>query len=415
MRANYIILAVPFFVLAILVEVLLSHRKKLRTYRLHDSIANLGCGVGSQAFAAVTGAFGLYVYHQLQSHVGLLTISESSVLAWVALLLIDDFCYYLYHRGSHRVNVLWATHAVHHQSEEYNLAVALRQSWFTGLTSFVFYLPLALLGFPLAMFLTMRTINTLYQFWIHTRPIGKLGVLEWFLNTPSHHRVHHGVDPRYIDRNHAGMFIIWDRLLGTFEPEDTEPVYGTVKPLASFNPLWANFAEFARLWEMSVATTRLRDKLKLWFAPPEWRPADLGGIVQIPEVSRATQHIYGVQTSLPQTVYVITSFALTFVAAVLFLGVQQQLSGLHNAIYVAELTIALATVGGITENKPWAARTETLRLLSLCLLAGLGILPRLYAVMLLSSSVALLLGHALLTFTNNKSRSPQSSALPKLP
>ena len=205
MRANYIILAVPFFVLAILVEVLLSHRKKLRTYRLHDSIANLGCGVGSQAFAAVTGAFGLYVYHQLQSHVGLLTISESSVLAWVALLLIDDFCYYLYHRGSHRVNVLWATHAVHHQSEEYNLAVALRQSWFTGLTSFVFYLPLALLGFPLAMFLTMRTINTLYQFWIHTRPIGKLGVLEWFLNTPSHHRVHHGVDPR-LHRRADGLY-----------------------------------------------------------------------------------------------------------------------------------------------------------------------------------------------------------------
>jgi hypothetical protein len=176
---------------------------------------------------------------------------------------------------------------VHHQSEEYNFSVALRQSWFGQLTSWLFYVPLAIAGFPPAMFLVMTTLNTLYQFFIHTRLVGRLGPLEYVLNTPSHHRVHHGVNPRYVDRNYAGILIIWDRLFGTFEPEGDEPVYGLVKPLGSFNPLWANLHYWAQMADVARRTRRLRDKLRAFVAPPEWRPADLGGPVVVPEPDRS--------------------------------------------------------------------------------------------------------------------------------
>jgi len=148
--------------------------------------------------------------------------------------------------------------------------VALRQSWFGPLFSWVFYVPLAIAGFPPVMFLITHTLNTLYQFFIHTRLVGRLGPLEHFMNTPSHHRVHHGINPQYIDKNYAGVFIIWDRLLGTFEPEGVEPVYGLVKPLGSFSPLWANVHRWVEIASLSRQSRRLRDKLWAWLAPPGW-------------------------------------------------------------------------------------------------------------------------------------------------
>lgn len=388
METNYIILAVPFFVSLILLELFLSHRRGLRTYRLYDTITNLACGIGSQIYALGIYGLGFFIYAKVWQHFRLFDISPKSVLAWVVLLFIDDFCYYLYHRASHRVNFLWATHAVHHQSEEYNLAVALRQSWFTGLTAFLFYLPLAVLGFPMVMYLTIRTFNTLYQFWIHTRPIGKLGFIEWFLNTASHHRVHHGIDPRYIDKNHAGVFIIWDRMLGTFLTEDAEPVYGVVKPLASFNPLWANLVEWVRLWDIARRTERWADKLKIWFMPPEWHPADLGGVFTIPEVSRETQVKYDPRPPARVGTYVVFSFALTFVASVLFLIIQTKLAGWQQALYIGELTLAMITISGLTERKRWAPLLEGARLLSLVAVAAL--LPRSYALGVLGMALSLL-------------------------
>ena len=388
METNYIILAVPFFIFLILLELFLSHRRGLRTYRLYDTITNLACGIGSQIYALGIYALGFLAYEKVWQHFRLLDISDKSILAWVVLLFIDDFCYYLYHWASHRVNFLWATHSVHHQSEEYNLAVALRQSWFTGLTSFLFYLPLAVLGFPMVMYLTIRTFNTLYQFWIHTRPIGKLGFLEWFLNTPSHHRVHHGIDPRYIDKNHAGIFIIWDRLLGTFLEEDDEPVYGVVKPLASYNPLWANLVEWVRLWDIARRTERWADKIKIWFMPPEWHPADLGGVVTIPEVSRATQKKYDPHPPARIRSYVLLSFVMSFSAGVLFLVVQAQLTGWQQALYVIELTAAMVAISGLTERKRWAPALEAVRLASLVGVAAL--LPRSYALGLVAVTLSML-------------------------
>jgi alkylglycerol monooxygenase len=285
-EATLIILAIPVFLAFMGLELWIARRRGRHLYRFADSIANLGNGIGEQVVAAFAVPVTVGIYAWIFAHARVATVSSRSVAAWVVLFFAVDLCYFLFHWASHRVNFLWAAHIVHHQSEEYNLSVALRQSWAQQLFQWPFYVPLAVAGFPPAMFLVVTTLNTLYQFFIHTRLVGRLGPLEWVLNTPSHHRVHHGVNPRYVDRNYAGIFIIWDRLFGTFEPEAQEPVYGLVKPLGSFNPLWANLHRWVEIVGMARRTHRLGDKLRTWVAPPEWRPADLGGAVVVPEPNR---------------------------------------------------------------------------------------------------------------------------------
>lgn len=286
MESILIVAAIPIFFLCIGVELWIARRRGRELYRFADSLANLGNGIGEQVVAAFAVPITVGIYAWIWAHARVATLSARSVAAWVVLFFAVDLCYYLFHRAAHRMNFLWAGHVVHHQSEEYNFSVALRQSWFNQLFSWAFYVPLAVAGFPPAMFLVMTTLNTLYQFFIHTRLVGRLGPVEWVLNTPSHHRVHHGVNPRYVDRNYGGILIIWDRLFGTFEPEAAEPVYGPVKPLGSFNPLWANLHYWVQMAELARGSRRFADKLRALVAPPEWRPADLGGPVVVPEPTR---------------------------------------------------------------------------------------------------------------------------------
>jgi len=194
---------------------------------------------------------------------------------WFALcFVIDDFAYYLFHRSAHRVRWFWASHVIHHSSQHYNLSTALRQTW-TGFISiaFLFRLPLFLIGFPPAMVFFVGGLNLIYQFWIHTEVIGRMP--RWFeavMNTPSHHRVHHATNPRYLDRNYAGVFIVWDKWLGSFEPErdDDAPRYGIVKNLGSFNLLWAAFHEWIGIAKDVWAAPTLRAKLGYLVMPPGW-------------------------------------------------------------------------------------------------------------------------------------------------
>jgi sterol desaturase/sphingolipid hydroxylase (fatty acid hydroxylase superfamily) len=336
-------------------------RKRGGLYRFHDSIGNLSTGTTQQTWGPMLTVLQVGAYAWVYEHARLYTVSPASVTAWIVLLFAVDLSYHLFHRASHRVNVLWAAHTVHHQSEELNLSVALRQSWLENFFATPFRLPLAIAGFHPAMFLSAITINTLYQFWIHTRAIGRLGPLEWILNTPSHHRVHHGRDPQYIDSNYGGMFIVWDRLLGTFTPEKQEPVYGTVKPLASFNPLWANVEYWVTMADMCRRTARLRDKIRVWFAPPEWRPADLGGPVVIPEVDRASYVPYDVRAPQGVDTYVKVHFVLITVASSIYIafGEKELLRVLPLGLVVLLGTIAFA---GLTESKRWAVPLEVLRL-----------------------------------------------------
>jgi hypothetical protein len=181
-----------------------------------------------------------------------------------------DFCYYWFHRASHRINFLWAGHAVHHQSEHYNLSVALRQGVVQSLFSWICYLPLALLGFPTWMFLIMSSLNTLYQFWIHTEFIKRMGWFEILFNTPSHHRVHHGKNLQYIDKNYGGSLIIWDKLFGTYEREDAPSDYGTTEPLNSWDPFFANVKTIIDIVYYGKHLTSVKNKILVFFMPPDW-------------------------------------------------------------------------------------------------------------------------------------------------
>ncbi|MFW6067079.1 MAG: sterol desaturase family protein [Myxococcota bacterium] len=357
----YIAIAIPFFFTLIGVEVWVAHRRRQTLYRFADSIADLGCGVSQQVTQIFLRGALLAGYVLVYEHLRLATLPGDRWWTWVAAILGVDFAYYWFHRVSHRSNFIWATHVVHHQSEEYNLAVALRQSILQGLFSAPFYLPLALLGVPPLVFVAAATLDTLYQFWIHTRAIGRMGPLEWVLNTPSHHRVHHGINPKYIDRNYAGIFIVWDRLFGTFQQEEEEPAYGTVKPLSSWNPLWANVAEWAHIARMSRATRRWRDKLAVWVMPPEWRPEDLGGPVTIPPVSRASQRRY--DTPVPRGVrrYVLAGFAMVAAATTLLIARSDVLGWGGVALLATWVLAALAGFGGLFEGRRWALPLELAR------------------------------------------------------
>ena len=242
-----------------------------RGYERTDTAASLAMGVGNLVVTAgwkpvAVGA--LFLVYEFR----LFEIDAKAWWAWALLIVGDDFCYYWFHRFSHRVRAGWAGHVNHHSSTYYNLSTALRQSWTSPLFKVWFYLPLALLGFHPLMIVTAQAISLLYQFWIHTEAIGRLGPLEWVLNTPSHHRVHHGANAEYVDRNYGGILIVWDRLFGTFEPERAPARYGLRKTFDSRNPFRIAFHEWADLLREARATRRWRDRLLLFAMPPGWRP-----------------------------------------------------------------------------------------------------------------------------------------------
>jgi sterol desaturase/sphingolipid hydroxylase (fatty acid hydroxylase superfamily) len=272
-----IVLATPIFLLAIGIEWWIGRRRGRDTYRLADALASLNLGVLSQ----VTGVFGtllsVAVYGAAFEHLALTRLPVDSIWVWLGALLGYDFCYYWYHRAGHRVAVLWAAHAVHHQSEDYNLSTALRQTSSGFLFGWIFYLPLAVAGVPPLVFGTVALIDLLYQFWVHTQQVGRLGWFDRWFCSPSNHRVHHAVNDRCLDKNYGGILIVWDRLFGTFEDEDpAEPcVYGTRAPLRSWNPLWANLQVYRDLWLDSRRARSWADKLRVWLKPPGWRPADV--------------------------------------------------------------------------------------------------------------------------------------------
>jgi sterol desaturase/sphingolipid hydroxylase (fatty acid hydroxylase superfamily) len=378
--------AIPFFFLLIGVEVVVARLTRRRLYRFSDSITDLACGIGQQVMLPFFKGIHLWAYIWLYEHVRLATISPRSVVAWLALLFGVDLAYYVFHRASHRINFFWAAHVVHHQSEEYNLSVALRQSWIEDGIAWVFYLPLAVCGYPAEMFLLMSTCNTLYQFWIHTRAVGRLGPLEWFMNTPSHHRVHHGRNPKYIDKNYAGIFIIWDRMFGTFQAEEEEPAYGIVKPLASYNPLWANVHYFADMWKIARACPRLWQKLFVPLAPPEWRPRELGGDVVIPEPSADK---YDPRAPRGAMLYVGVQFLLVSVLTGVLGLVEAGMATAAIAAVTGLAVVNLVSWGALLEAKRWAVPLELARLGAVPLAAGwLAGLPAALAALALSALFA---------------------------
>jgi len=255
--------AIPGFVVTMALESWWDRRKSGGNYVTKDALTSLGLGLG---FLVMNGGWGLLTWAAYSF--GYEHRVFTMPLVWwsiVLLVFLDDHSYYWYHRMSHEIPACWAAHVAHHSSEHYTLATALRQPWTTGWYAWMFWTPLAFLGFHPLWILAAQAASLIYQYWIHTVYIHKLPVFNWVFNTPSHHRVHHGSNPIYIDRNHAGIFILWDRLYGTFEPE-SEPVrYGITKPVKSHNIVWLNLHEYIDLWKEARTTGSLRGGLEVFF------------------------------------------------------------------------------------------------------------------------------------------------------
>lgn len=265
-----VLYAIPAFLAFVALEALWLKRAA-RGYDNRDAWASLAMGVGNVVIAATVKLlwFALFLWlYQFR----VFELDPRRVWVWLLGVVLQDFCFYWYHRFSHRVRLFWAAHVNHHSSQAFNFTTALRQSWTTPLYSSAFFIPLPLLGFHPVMVYTLLSISLIYQFFLHTETIHRLGPLEWVLNTPSHHRVHHGSNPEYIDRNYGGILVIWDRLFGTFEPERAKVNYGLTHNIGSYHPLHIAFHYFAQMAREIRAEPTLRNARAVLFGPPEWSP-----------------------------------------------------------------------------------------------------------------------------------------------
>jgi alkylglycerol monooxygenase len=387
MNFNPIMLAIPFFFLAMGLEIWIDRYKQTRLYRLNDSITNLSAGTSQQVVGIFLKVLTLGVYEAVQANFALFQIPHEW-WSWVLAFVLYDLCYYWAHRMSHEVNLFWSGHVVHHQSEEYNLSVALRQSWFQGVWTAPFYLPMALLGFDTTQLIVVGGINLIYQFWIHTELIDRMGFLEWFMNTPSHHRVHHGRNPKYIDKNHAGTFIIWDRLFGTFQQEEERPVYGITTPINSWNPVWANFSHYKHIGVQLKNAPGLLDKWKVLFYKPGW-DAKMAAYHSIPLVDRADYQKFDTTTLPGINHYVLFQYVLLTLATFPFLQFQDTLGWGEKGLIAALIGLTVVNFGWLFEGRTWAFQLEALRLV-VCASTAMWLLLPLAGGLWLASTVAFL-------------------------
>ena len=271
---NLIYYAIPFFIVTVIFESIVLYKKKPKNYNIKDTFASLAMGIGNVLVNLLSKLLVVFIITFLYENFRFTTI-PFVWWSWLLILFADDFCYYWAHRMGHESRFFWASHIVHHSSQKYNLSTALRQTWTGGFFTFVFYLALPLLGFHPLMIFTQMSISLLYQYWIHTELIDKMP--KWFeavFNTPSHHRVHHGSNPLYLDRNHAGIFIIWDKIFGTFQPElkDEKVIYGLTSNIDTYNPVKIAFHEWKAVFKDAYsAKTSLVNKFKYFIKPPGWK------------------------------------------------------------------------------------------------------------------------------------------------
>jgi alkylglycerol monooxygenase len=361
MDLNPVTLAIPIYFMLIGIELLADQFQRARTYRLNDALTNISCGTGQQVVGVFLKVLAIGVYTFVYENFRMFEIPPTWA-AFVAVFILDDLAYYWAHRMSHEINLFWnGGHVVHHQSEDYNLSVALRQGWFQVVFTFPFTLPLALLGFSPVQLVMAHGINLLYQFWIHTEKIDKLGFLEWFMNTPSHHRVHHGRNPQYIDKNHAGVFIIWDRMFGTFQAEEERPVYGITTPTASWNPIWVQFKGLTQVFAQVAQTAGLINKLKVLFYKPGWHTPEQGGYQPAPEVHRENYKKF--LTNVPSTVnwYVFMQYVFTLGGSAYFTFIQEKLALEIKIIAALLIAWAIVSAGGLFEKRRWIYAMEFAR------------------------------------------------------
>ncbi len=367
MNINPIVLSIPIFFLLIGIEVLIQQFSKKKLYRFNDALTNISCGLTQQVSGVFLKLFGIGLYVLIYEYLRVWEI-PSNWYTLIILFIATDFAYYWAHRFSHQINLFWGGHVVHHQSEDYNLSVALRQSSFQVIWTSAFYFPLAIMGFNPLDFALMAALTTLYQFWIHTELIGKMGFIEKFMVTPSHHRVHHGRNPKYIDKNLGGTFIIWDMMFGTFQVEEETPTYGITTPVNSWNPVWANFSHYKIMLNEMKQISGLTDKVKYLFYKPGWLPKNLGGYRPAPEVDKDHYQKFKTESSQTLNIYALAQYGVLLGITTWFLFFQKDMDMVLKSGIAVLIAIGAVTIGALFENKPWVKWAESFRIISYALL-----------------------------------------------
>jgi len=363
---NPIIYAIPVFMLTLVIEIAVAYFRGRQVYDTSDAIASLNLGIISQVFNAFIKLFTIGFYIGVYKLFAALTWPMDSVVLWVLAVVLYDFCYYWNHRLNHEIALLWGGHVVHHSSEYFNLSTALRQSSTSAFFNWMFYLPLAVLGVPPTMFAVVALIDLLYQYWVHTELIDRMGFMEYIFVTPSNHRVHHGQNDYCIDRNYGGIFIVWDRLFGTFADErrDEKVCYGVRKPLASLNPLWGNLHYYVELAREARKSSGWRTKLGVFLAPPAgWSHEGLAPF----EAERF--HRFDVRTPLSLRWYVLAHCVSLMLMLAYFLAVYPKLGAAAASGFGAFIVLTTVTLGGLLERLRWAKWLEQGRLVAVA--AGL--------------------------------------------
>jgi alkylglycerol monooxygenase len=346
---NPVILAIPMYFILMAVEIIYERIKNKQSYRVNDAVTNISTGTLQQLTNTFISLFKIGIYTLVYHTASFFELPQNS---WTFLLALAfwDLCYYWEHRMAHTINLFWGGHIVHHQSEEYNLSVALRQTSTGFIWGFPFFLPMAFLGIHPIQFVLVGGINLLYQFWIHTEHIDKLPRwFEWLFNTPSHHRVHHGRDPKYIDKNYAGIFIIWDRFFGTFKEEEERPHYGITTPLMSWNPVFANFSHYINLGKWLKQVKSPVDGIKLLFNKPGWFPPYMGGY-QSPKKVPDDYHKYDRKIDRIQW-YILFQFLLALVINSFYFFKHAEFALTEKSIFAAWIVFSTLIFGFMFEHQ----------------------------------------------------------------
>lgn len=363
MATKIIMAATPFFFLLIFIELWVSHKKKANLYRFNDAITSVSLGIISQTKTLVIFSFASLVYAWLAEQFMVIQWDKDSLFTWIFGFVLYDFFYYWFHRFSHQINFLWASHVVHHQSEEYNLTTALRQTS-SSVGSWLFYIPIFMIGIPAEVFFISGALNLVYQFWVHTQLIGKMGWFENYFSTPSHHRVHHGQNQQYIDKNHGGVFIIWDKLFGTFQQEldDEKVIFGVRRPVNSFNPFWANIHTWYSLFKDAVQTNRWLDKFRIWFMPTGWRPRDVELEHPVVKTNPDYQVKFNPLSQLSSKVYVMFQTVCCLLLAIVFLVANFSIDLKAQLLVWILITLPLISCGLLLEARRISFYLELARL-----------------------------------------------------
>ncbi|HEX2534576.1 MAG TPA: sterol desaturase family protein [Chitinophagaceae bacterium] len=388
MNWNWIALAVPFFGFLMAVEYFWSRRRGLPVHRLSESVANLNVGIAERlADLFTTGAF-YQVFDAIYRKYALFDI-PGNALTWIGLFLLTDLVWYWYHRFGHEVNLFWSAHVVHHQSEDYNFTVSARITVFQSAARGLFWCVLPLVGFPPGMITTMLLLHGAYPFFTHTQLVGRLGILEWILVTPSHHRVHHSSNPEYLDKNYGDVLIIWDKLFGTFAREERPPVYGLTQPLNSSSFLWQHFHFMLELAVAFRLARGWRERVRVVLG----RPDDIDPRIRLLLERRWLRRNRTLVRSeaLNRLVHIQTALTLGLLFLLLLFG--QYFTGFQLLIAALFLLLSVIATGALLEQKRWVFYPDFIRLH----LAGLFVysfypLP-VVSTFLLGISLMLIAGH----------------------